>query len=104
MIGQVIIQKMISYTSFKKYFKSHIERVVEPQELEAVLSWVHIAIGNAKDYYLKCIINLKQSFYNVISMNSAVNFEEQLFDRLAFAIILYQLDFRTRIYNRMLCG
>ena len=98
-----------SYTNLKDCVKSHTAKVIKPKELETLLPWVHIAISNAKRLLLDVHHKLKTEYlqYYLNEFCYKFNrryFQQQQFDRLVVAAVSYQSDFRTKNYNRTLCG
>ena len=107
--SELISDDSTSYTDIKQYVKSHTARVIEPKELETMLPWVHIAISNAKRLLLNVHHKLKAEYLQYYLNEFCYKFNrryfgEQQFNRLVFAAVSYQSDFRTKIYNRKLCG
>ncbi|KAA6317327.1 hypothetical protein EZS27_032497 [termite gut metagenome] len=96
--AELITDDSTPYKKLGEHVKSHDAQVVKPEDLTKMLPWVHIAIGNLK----------KKSIYHIISMSSVIIqpplFREKLFDRLVTVAVSYTTDFKSKIYNRMLCG
>ena len=98
-----------SYTKLKQVVKSHDAKIVKPQDLAMILPWVHIAIGNVKRLLLDTHHQLKKEYLQYYLNEFCYKFNrryfgEKLFDRLASVAAMYPTDFRSRIYNRTLCG
>jgi len=99
-------------TSFRKLeqtVKSHKAQVVKPKDLPKILPWVHIAIGNVKRLLLDTHHPLKKEYLQYYLDEYCYKFNrryfgEKLFDRLAAVAVSYTTDFRSKIYNRSLCG
>ena len=98
-----------SYVKLKQVVKSHKAQVVKPKDLPTILPWVHIAIGNVKRLLLDTHHQLKKEYLQYYLNEFCYKFNrryfgEKLFDRLVFVAVRYPTDFRSRIYNRSLCG
>ncbi|WP_286845649.1 MULTISPECIES: IS1595 family transposase [unclassified Proteiniphilum] len=107
--SELLTDDSTSYVDLKQHVQSHISKAIEPEELETVLPWVHVAIANAKRLLLDIHHKLKTEYlqYYLNEFCYKFNrrfFREKQFDRLVFAAVSYQSDFRTKIYNRTLCG
>lgn len=107
--SELLTDDSSSYVGLKQHVQSHISKTVKPEELETVLPWVHVAIANAKRLLLDIHHKLKteylQYYLNEFCYKfNRRSFREKQFDRLVFAALSYQSDFRTKIYNRTLCG
>jgi transposase-like protein len=98
-----------SYKKLKQVVKSHAAQVVNPQDFPKILPWVHIAIGNVKRLLLDMHHQLTKEYlqYYLNEYRYKFNrrlFGEQIFDRLLVAAVSYNTDFKSKIYNRSLCG
>ena len=107
--SELLTDDSTSYVDLKQHVQSHISKAVKPDELETVLPWVHVAIANAKRLLLDIHHKLKTEYlqYYLNEFCYKFNrrfFREKQFERLVFAAVSYQSDFRTKIYNRTLCG
>ena len=91
-----------SYTNFSTIVKEHIHQVIEPKQVGEVLSWVHIAIANAKRLLLDVYHDIRpeylQNYLNEFCWKfNRRNFDEAVFDRLMVAAVSYQNQFRYNI-------
>jgi hypothetical protein len=98
-----------TYRKFKQVLQSHIAQVVETEELSKVLPWVHICIGNVKRLLLSMHHQLRKEYLQYYLNEFCYKFNrryfgEKMFDRLVMPAATYQTDFKSRIYNRTLCG
>jgi len=98
-----------SYTNLKQIVKSHDAQVVKTEDLPKILPWVHIAIGNVKRLLLDTHYQLKKEYLQYYLNEFCYKFNrryfgEKLFDRLVMVAVQYQTDFKSRVYNRSLCG
>ena len=98
-----------SYKKLKQVVKSHQAQVVKPIDLPKILPWVHSAIGNVKRLLLDMHHQLKKEYLQYYLNEFCYKFNrryfgEHLFDRLVMVAAAYPTDFRSRIYNRSLCG
>lgn len=89
--------------------KEHEAKVVKPKDLSKVLPWVHIAISNVKRLLLDVHHQLKSEYlqYYLNEFCYKLNrryFGEKLFDRMIMVAATYRTDFKSKIYNRSLCG
>ena len=99
-------------TSYKKLIeqvKEHCAKVVKPEDVSKVLPWVHIAIGNVKRLLLDVHHQLKTEYLQYYLNEFCYKFNrryfgEQLFDRMIMVAANYRTDFKSRIYNRSICG
>lgn len=51
-----------TYKKFEQVVKAHIAQVVKPEELQKVMPWVHICIGNVKRLLLNMHHQLKKEY------------------------------------------
>jgi transposase-like protein len=98
-----------SYIQLKEHVKSHHAQVVKTEDLPKVLPWVHIAIGNVKRLLLDVHHQLKNEYLQYYLNEFCYKFNrryfgEKIFDRMMAVAVGYQTDFKSRIYNRSLCG
>lgn len=96
-----------SYIKFGKLVKSHKAVTSGKEALKIFLPWVHIAISNAKRLLLDVHHKLKNEYLQYYLNEFCYKFnrhhpDEKLFDRLAFTVINYNTDFRSKIYRRAL--
>jgi hypothetical protein len=98
-----------SYKKLGEQVKSHDAQVVKPADLPKILPWVHISIGNVKRLLLDMHHQLKQEYLQYYLNEYCYKFNrryygEKLFDRLVTVAACYPTDFKSKIYNRTLCG
>ena len=98
-----------SYTKLNQVVKSHRAQVIKPKDLPKILPWVHIAIGNVKRLLLDMHHQLKKEYLQYYLNEFCYKFNrryfgEKLFDRLVLVAVSYQTDFKSKIYNRTICG
>lgn len=98
-----------SYKELQKVVKSHQAQVVEPKDIPKMLPWVHIAIANVKRLLLDMHHHLSKEYLQYYLNEFCYKFNrrycgEQIFDRLMVAAVSYNTDFKSKIYNRTLCG
>lgn len=98
-----------SYTKLIEHVNSHIAKIVEPEMISLVLPWVHIAISNAKRLLLDVHHKIKTQYLQYYLNEFCYKFNrryfgEKIFDRLLIAAVSYTPDFKSKIYNRTLCG
>jgi transposase-like protein len=98
-----------SYKKLEQVVKNHQAQVVKPQDLPKILPWVHIAIGNVKRLLLDTHHQLKKEYLQYYLNEFCYKFNrryfgEKLFDRLVLVAVSYPTDFKSRVYNRELCG
>jgi hypothetical protein len=98
-----------SYKNLKKIVKKHEAKVVKLKDLPKILPWVHIAIANVKRLLLDTHHQLKKEYLQYYLNEFCYKFNrryfgEKLFDRLVLVAVTYSTDFKSRIYNRSLCG
>lgn len=91
-----------SYTNFSTIVKEHIHQVIEPKQAGKVLSWVHIAIANAKRLLLDVYHDIRpeylQNYLNEFCWKfNRRNFGEALFARIMVAAVSYKNQFRYNI-------
>ncbi|KAA6330737.1 hypothetical protein EZS27_020590 [termite gut metagenome] len=96
-----------------KKLKEHVKRqdakVVRQGDLPKVLPWVHIAIDNVKRLLLDVHHQLKNEYLQYCLNEFCYKFNrrhfgENLFDRMIRVAANYRTDFKSKIYNRSLCG
>lgn len=97
-----------SYIKFDEYVQSHQAIVSDKSSTKVFLPWVHIAISNAKRLLLDVHHRLKTEYLQYYLHEFCYKFNrryfgEKLFDRLVYAAISYNTDFRSRIYKRTGC-
>jgi hypothetical protein len=98
-----------SYKKLEEHVKKHDAKVVKPEGLPKVLPWVHIAIGNVKRLLLDVHHQLKNEYLQYYLNEFCYKFNrrhfgENLFDRMIWVAANYRTDFKSKIYNRSLCG
>ena len=98
-----------SYIKLDEYIHSHQTVTADKNTIRTFLPWVHIAISNAKRLLLDVHHRLKTEYLQYYLHEFCYKFNrrhfgEKLFDRLVLAAISYNSDFKSRIYNRTLCG
>jgi len=98
-----------SYTKLGEHVNSHQAQVVKPEDLTKILPWVHIAIGNVKRLLLDIHHHLTKEYLQYYLNEFCYKFNrryfgDKIFDRLLVAAVSYNTDFKSRIYNRALCG
>ena len=89
--------------------KSQKAQVIKPEDLQKILPWVHISIANVKRLLLDMHHQLKKEYLQYCLNEYCYKFNrryfgEKMLDRLMFAAANYNTDFKSRIYNRSLCG
>jgi hypothetical protein len=98
-----------SYKKLKLVVKSHRAQAIKTEDLPKILPWVHIAIGNVKRLLLDMHHQLTGEYLQYYLNEFCYKFNrryfgEHLFDRLLLVAATYQTDFKSKIYNRSLCG
>lgn len=98
-----------TYYKLNQAVKSHKAQVIKPEDLQRILPWVHISIANVKRLLLNTHHQLKKEYLQYYLNEFCYKFNrryfgEKMFDRLVFAAAKYNTDFKSRIYNRSLCG
>lgn len=98
-----------AYIHFDEHVQSHQAVIADKNTIQTFLPWVHIAISNAKRLLLDVHHRLKTEYLQYYLQEFCYKFNrryfgEKLFDRLVFAAISYNTDFKSRIYNRTVCG
>ena len=98
-----------AYKKLGEVVESHRAQVIKPEELPKVLPWVHICIGNVKRLLLDMHHQLRNEYLQYYLDEFCYKFNrryfgEKMFDRLVLVATSYQTDFKSKIYNRMLCG
>jgi hypothetical protein len=107
--AQLITDNSTSYYKLKEHVQSHEAVVVEPDMIPTLLPWVHIAISNAKRLLLDVHHKLKNEYLQYYLNEYCYKFNrryfgDKIFDRLLIAAVSYSPDFKSKIYNRTLCG
>ena len=97
------------YSKLSEHVKSHHAQVIKKEDLPKILPWVHIAIGNVKRLLLDVHHQLTKEYLQYYLNEFCYKFNrryfgEAIFDRLLVAAVSYNTDFKSRIYNRNLCG
>jgi transposase-like protein len=98
-----------TYYKLKQVVASHESQVIKPEDLQKMLPWVHISIANIKRLLLDMHHQLKKEYLQYYLNEFCYKFNrryfgEKMFDRLVFAAAKYPTDFKSRVYNRSLCG
>lgn len=98
-----------SYIKFDEHVQSHQAVTADKNTIKTFLPWVHIAISNAKRLLLDVHHRLKNEYLQYYLNEFCYKFNrryfgEKLFDRLVAVAISYNTDFKSRTYNRTLCG
>ena len=107
--AQLITDDSTSYYKLKEHVQSHEAAVVPPEKIPILLSWIHIAISNAKRLLLDVHHKLKNEYLQYYLNEYCYKFNrryfgEKIFDRLFIAAVSYSPDFKSKISNRTLCG
>jgi len=98
-----------TYKKLNKVVQSHEAQIIKPEDLQKVLPWVHICIGNVKRLLLDMHHQLKNEYLQYYLDEFCYKFNrryfgEGMFDRLVLVAASYPTDFRSKIYNRTNCG
>jgi hypothetical protein len=98
-----------SYKKLGEHVKLHKAQVIKPEDLPRILPWVHIAIGNIKRLLLDMHHQLTKEYLQFYLNEFCYKFNrryfgEAIFDRLLVTAVTNNTDFKSRIYNRSLCG
>jgi hypothetical protein len=98
-----------SYIKLNEHVQNHQAVVADRNTIKTFLPWVHIAISNVKRLLLDVHHRLKTEYLQYYLHEFCYKFNrryfgEKLFDRLVFAAISYNTEFRSRIYKRTSCG
>lgn len=98
-----------SYGELKEHVKEHTPHIIKPKEVSLILPWVHIAISNAKRLLLDVHHKLKTEYLQYYLNEFCYKFNRRyfgqaLFGRLVLAAMTSTADFKSKIYNRTLCG
>lgn len=98
-----------SYIKFDEQVQSHQAVKADKNIIKNFLPWVHIAISNAKRLLLDVHHKLKNEYLQYYLNEFCYKFNrryfgEKMFDRLVAVAITYNTDFKSRTYNRTLCG
>ncbi|KAA6321093.1 hypothetical protein EZS27_029217 [termite gut metagenome] len=107
--AEVTTDDSTSYNKLGEHVKSHDAQVVKPADLPKILPWVHIAIGKLKRLLLDTHHQLKKEYLQYYLNEFCYKFNrryfgEKLFDRLVTVAVTYPTDFKSKIYNRTVCG
>jgi len=107
--AQLITDDSTSYFKLKEHVQSHEATVVKPDMIPILLPWVHIAISNAKRLLLDVHHKLKNEYLQYYLNEYCYKFNrryfgDKIFDRLLITAVSYSPDFKSKIYNRTLCG
>ena len=106
---ELVTDDSTSYTKLIEHVNSHVAKVIEPDMIPVILPWVHIAISNAKRLFLNVHHNIKTEYLQYYLNEFCYKFNrryfgEKIFDRLLITAVSYAPDFKSKIYNRTLCG
>ena len=98
-----------SYIKFDEQVQSHQAVKADKNIIKTFLPWVHIAISNAKRLLLDVHHKLKNEYLQYYLNEFCYKFNrryfgEKMFDRLVAVAITYKTDFKSRTYNRTICG
>jgi hypothetical protein len=90
-----------SYVKLKEIVKEHHPLVIPKTEIGKILSWVQIAISNAKRMLLYIYHDIKPEYLQNYLNESCYKFNrryfgETLFDRLMIASVSYKNQFRSK--------
>lgn len=99
--ASLITDDSTSYTHLKNLVKEHTAQVINPKDISKVLPWVHIMISNAKRQLLDIYHSVKPEMLQNYLNEFCYKFNRRycdLFDRLVFATVAYQSDFKHRTY------
>jgi len=107
--AQLITDDSTSYYKLKEHVQSHEATVVKPDMIPILLPWVHIAISNAKRLLLDVHHKLKNEYLQYYLNEYCYKFNrryfgDKIFDRLLITAVSFTPDFKSKIYNRTLCG
>jgi len=107
--AQLITDDSTSYNKLKDHVQSHEAVVVEPDMIPILLPWVHIAVSNVKRLLLDVHHKLKNEYLQYYLNEYCYKFNrryygDKIFDRLLITAVSYSPDFKSKIYNRTLCG
>lgn len=107
--ADVISDDSTSYTKIKNHVRSHTAAVTPTEQLSKLLPWVHTAISNAKRQLLGVYYKIKPEYLQYYLNQFCYKFNrryfgEKQFDRLLVAAVSYTPDFKSKIYNRNICG
>lgn len=92
-----------SYVHLKNLVKEHTAQVIKPKEISKILPWVHIMISNAKRQLLDIYHSIKPEMLQNYLNEFCYKFNRrycELFERLMFASVAYQNDFKHRTYSK----
>ena len=94
--SKIITDKNNSYNNLQKKYE-HEASVIPKEEISVVLSWVHIAIGNAKrlllDIYHRIDNDFLQSYLNEFCYKFNRRYFNDLFDRLLMASTMFRWNY-----------
>ena len=92
------------HNNFKLLFGEHKSQVIDPKDIGKMLSWVHIAIANAKTLFADMYHGIKPEFLQEYLNEFCYKFNrryfgEDLFERLVMIAASYRTDFEHRAYR-----
>ena len=98
-----------SYVNLAECVNTHQIYKSSNETTETVLPWVHVAIANAKRLLLDVHHKLKVEYLQYCLNEFCYKFNRRyfggkIFDRLIVAAVTNPSDFKSKIYNRTLCG
>jgi len=98
-----------TYEKLDTVVKSHKAQVIKPKDIPKVLPWVHTCISNVKRLLLNMHHQLKNEYLQYYLNEFCYNFNrryfgQKIFDRIMMVAVSYQTDFKSKIYNRTICG
>ncbi len=99
--ASLITDDSTSYAHLKNLVKEHTAQVINPKDISKVLPWVHIMISNAKRQLLDIYHSVKPEMLQNYLNEFCYKFNRRhcdLFDRLVFATVAYQSNFKHRTY------
>ena len=97
------------YIKFDEHVRSRLSVIANKQAIKTFLPLVHIAISNAKRLLLDVYHRLKAEYlqyylHEFCYKSNRRYFGEKMLDRLVFATISYNTDFKSKIYNKTVSG
>lgn len=101
--SSLITDASSSYVHFKNLVNEHTSQVIEPKEVGKVLPWVHIVISNAKRLLLDIYHDVKSEFLQSYLNEFCYKFNRRninCFERLMFACVSYQTEFKHISYRK----
>ena len=107
--AELVTDDSTSYPDLKKHVKSHVAVVVTHDKIPKLLPWVHITISNTKRLLLDVHHKLKKEYLQYYLSEFCYKFNRRyfgvnIFDRLLITAVSYTPDFKSKVYNRTLCG